>query len=62
MPSDFDWIFKRDPFWRERPKEEAPAVRRSQPTDARETRTSPFVSSRRRAASGSTAPVRDSES
>jgi hypothetical protein len=62
MPSDFDWIFRRDPFWRERPKEEAPAVRRSQPTDARETRTSPFVSSRRGAASGSTAPVRDSES
>jgi hypothetical protein len=26
MPSDFDWIFKRDPFWRERPKEEALAV------------------------------------
>jgi hypothetical protein len=35
MPSDFDWIFKRDPYWRERPKEEALA------TDAREPRTSP---------------------
>ena len=38
MPSDFDWIFKRDPYWRERPKEEALAIPRSQPTDARGTR------------------------
>jgi hypothetical protein len=50
MPSDFDWIFKRDPFWRERPKEEAPAVRRSHSTDARKPHTSPFLGSRRRAA------------
>ena len=42
MPSDFDWIFKRDPFWRERPKEEALAVRRSQPTDARGDTYEPF--------------------
>ena len=40
MPNYFDWIFKRDPFWRERPKEEALAIPRSRPTDARETRTS----------------------
>ena len=36
MPNDFDWIFKRDPFCREQPKEEALAVRRSHPTDARD--------------------------
>jgi hypothetical protein len=41
MPSDFDWIFMRDPYWRERPKEEAPAIPPSHPTDAPETRTSP---------------------
>jgi hypothetical protein len=40
MPSDFDWILKRDPFWRELRKEEALAVRPSHPTEARETRTS----------------------
>ena len=32
MPTDFDWIFERDPYWRERSKEEALAVRHSHPT------------------------------
>jgi len=35
--TDFDWIFKRDPYWRERPKKETLAIPRSQATDARET-------------------------
>lgn len=35
MPTDFDWIFKRDPYWRERPKKEPPAIPRNQRTDAR---------------------------
>ena len=38
MPTDFDWIFMRDPYWRERPKEEQLAIPRSHPTDADETR------------------------
>ena len=37
MPTDFDWIFKRDPYWRERPKKETLAMARSKATDARET-------------------------
>jgi hypothetical protein len=53
MPNNFDWIFKRDPFWRERPKEEALAVRRSNPTNARETRTGRTSGARFRSASGS---------
>ena len=32
MPTDFDWIFERDPYGRERSKEEALAVRHSHPT------------------------------
>jgi hypothetical protein len=35
MPSDFDWIFKRDPYWRERSKEDAPAIPRSHNTQVR---------------------------
>jgi hypothetical protein len=46
-------IFKRDPFWRERPKEEALAVRRSNPTNARETRKGRTSGARFRSASGS---------
>ena len=38
MPSDLDWILKRDPHWRERPKKEALVIPRTHPTDARETR------------------------
>jgi hypothetical protein len=38
MPTDFDWIFKRDPYWRERPKKEPLAIPRNQATDARATR------------------------
>ena len=32
MPTDFDWIFERDPFGRERSKEEALALRQSYST------------------------------
>jgi hypothetical protein len=45
-------IFKRDPFWRERPKEEALAVRRSNRTNARETRKGRTSGARFRSASG----------
>jgi hypothetical protein len=46
MPTDFDWIFKRDPYWRERPKKEPLAIPATKPpTRARRVPSEPGVPS-----------------